>query len=61
MLNIQKSEVDCMEALEWLTHNKNEYAFAANYFGETQNAINFVKELYNAGADLLEVDELYPD
>ncbi|UPM53179.1 hypothetical protein [Gottfriedia acidiceleris] len=38
------------EALEWLKNNHNPSAFATNRFGETINAINFVKKLYELGA-----------
>jgi hypothetical protein len=38
------------EALQWLKNNKNESALASNRFLETENAIRFVKQLYDAGA-----------
>ena len=45
-----------MEALAWLKCNKNRYAFASNYFGDTKEAIKYVKQLYDNGATLVEVD-----
>lgn len=38
------------EASEWLKANRNPYAFASNRFGETENAVAFVKKLYDGGA-----------
>ncbi|MBI2823155.1 MAG: hypothetical protein HYX69_00530 [Planctomycetia bacterium] len=38
------------EALGWLRKSKNESALASNRFGETQNAVRFVQQLYSAGA-----------
>lgn len=39
------------EAREWLKGNRNESALASNRFGETQGALEFVDELYRAGAE----------
>jgi hypothetical protein len=38
------------EALHWLRENESESALASNRFGETQNAVEFVQQLYKAGA-----------
>jgi hypothetical protein len=38
------------EALSWLRQNQGESALASNRFAETQNAVRFVKRLYEAGA-----------
>jgi hypothetical protein len=38
------------EALDWLRKNDSESALASNRFGDTSNAIQFVKSLYGAGA-----------
>jgi hypothetical protein len=38
------------EALKWLRTNDSESALASNRFGETRNAIQFVQQLYSAGA-----------
>jgi hypothetical protein len=38
------------EALSWLRENGSESALASNRFGETQNAVEFVQQLYRAGA-----------
>lgn len=38
------------EALQWLRENESESALASNRFGETRNAVQFVKKLYQAGA-----------
>lgn len=45
-----EEEFKIYEALEWLTNNKNPSALAGNRFGEIATAIEFVKELYEAGA-----------
>jgi hypothetical protein len=50
-----------MEALKWLTENKNKSAFASNCFGNTKSAIDFVKKLYKAGAAKVEVDGLFDE
>jgi hypothetical protein len=44
-----------VEAREFLASNKNEYAFASNRFHETANALQFVNDLYEAGAVRVEV------
>ncbi len=36
-------------ALYWLRSNKNPFGFAANYFGRTENAADFVEALYAIG------------
>ena len=38
------------EALKWLRKNDSESALASNRFGDTRDAIQFVQQLYNAGA-----------
>src|SRR5262245_11657656 len=38
------------EARQWLQNNKSDSALASNRFGETRNALEFVKQLYQAGA-----------
>jgi hypothetical protein len=38
------------EALKFLRESDNESALASNRFGETDNAVRFVKQLYAAGA-----------
>jgi hypothetical protein len=38
------------EALKWLRKNDSDSALASNRFGETRNAIQFVQQLYSAGA-----------
>lgn len=38
------------EALHWLRENESESALASNRFGQTQNAVQFVQQLYSAGA-----------
>jgi len=43
-------EFHTYEALNWLVNNKNPSALASDRFGETINAINFVKKLYDNGA-----------
>lgn len=45
------------EALGWLRENKNISALASNRFGETQNAVRFVEQLYSSGARLVIVPE----
>lgn len=50
-----------MEALSWLKSNKNGYAFASNYFGDTKSAIKFVMKLYAAGAAKVEVSNIYDE
>lgn len=49
------------EALEWLKNNKNISVFASNRFGETENAIEFVKRLYEAGAVKVRVIGVWDD
>lgn len=44
------SEDSGPEARQWLRTNRNPSALASNRFGRTQNAIQFVEELYAAGA-----------
>jgi hypothetical protein len=39
------------EALNWLRKSNNESALASNRFGATQNAIQFVQQLYDVGAE----------
>ena len=39
------------EAREWLTGNGNESALASNRFGLTAEALEFVEQLYSAGAE----------
>ena len=39
------------EAREWLKGNKNESALASNRFGLTAEALEFVEQLYTAGAE----------
>ena len=36
--------------LNWLRENESESVLASNRFGETQNAVQFVQQLYSAGA-----------
>jgi len=43
------------EALEWLKSNNNPSALASDRFGETVNAIEFVKKLYELGAEKVSV------
>ncbi len=38
------------EALKWLRKNDSESALASNRFGETRDAMQFVEQLYRAGA-----------
>jgi hypothetical protein len=38
------------EARKWLRANESESALASNRFGETRDALQFVQQLYNAGA-----------
>ena len=38
------------EAREWLISNNNKHALAGNRFASTQEAINFVENLYSIGA-----------
>jgi hypothetical protein len=38
------------EALKWLRKNDGESALASNRFGETRDAMQFVEQLYRAGA-----------
>jgi hypothetical protein len=45
------------EALAWLKQNKNESALASNRFLETENAIRFVTQLYDAGAEKVIIPE----
>lgn len=47
------------EALDWLTTNKNEYAFAGNRFDDTAEAVDFVKDLYASGALKVWVTGIY--
>ena len=44
------------EAAAWLRANWGESAFATNRFGTTENALAFVKQLYDAGATRVCVD-----
>ena len=39
----------CPEARKWLGENESEAALAANRFGSTEAAVQFVNELYRAG------------
>jgi len=50
-----------MEALSWLKNSKNHSAFASNYFGDTQSALEFVERVYEAGAIKIEVDNIYDE
>ncbi len=45
------------EALEWLKNNKNPFALASNNFASTADAIDFVEELYDAGAELVIISQ----
>lgn len=45
------------EALSWLRKNENESALASNRFMETENAVRFVKKLYDAGAERVLIPE----
>ncbi len=54
---LPKEYTEGPEALSWLKKNRGESALASNRFGETQNAINFVKKLYDAGAVRVVVPE----
>ena len=38
------------EALKWLRKNNSESPLASNRFGDTRDAIQFVQQLYSAGA-----------
>lgn len=49
------------EAREWLENNENEYAFASNNFGSTDEAIEFVDNLYSAGAKYVAVSDVYDE
>jgi len=49
------------EAREWLENNENEYAFASNHFGSTDEALVFVDNLYSAGAKYVAVSDVYDD
>lgn len=49
------------EALQWLKENKNESAFASNYFGETSTALHTVSKLYDLGANKVEVTHIYDE
>jgi hypothetical protein len=46
------------EARGWLQQNDNESALASNRFGSTANALEFVRQLYKAGAVRVIVPEV---
>jgi hypothetical protein len=46
-----------VEARSWLRHNPNPSAFAANRFGNTRTALEFVVSLYELGAMEILVDD----
>jgi hypothetical protein len=45
------------EACKWLSENESDSALASNRFGSTETAIQFVNELYRAGARRIVVPE----
>lgn len=49
------------EALGWLDSNPQHSAFASAAFGDTNNALRYVEELYDAGATLIEVAEIHDE
>jgi hypothetical protein len=49
-VSVSEADFDGPEALSWLKDNRNESALASNRFGGTENAVQFVQSLYNAGA-----------
>jgi hypothetical protein len=46
------------EAAEWLRANWGSSAFASNRFGATAHALNFVEQLYAAGATMVAIDNI---
>ncbi len=51
-----KNCVEISEALNWLKNANNHHAFAGNRFDDNEDAANFVKELYEAGAVKVEIE-----
>ena len=49
--SVPADQTDGPEAQEWLTKNGKESALASNRFGLTADALEFVDELYRAGAE----------
>jgi hypothetical protein len=47
-----------VEALSWLQSNPNPFPFASNRFGDKEEAINFVKELYRLGCEKVYVTNI---
>jgi hypothetical protein len=43
------------DAKVWLERNGNEHAFASNHFGDANNARLFVDDLYELGAEYIEI------
>ena len=52
---------DNLEAVNWLTNNKNISPLASNFFGDKKSALNFVKALYKAGAKSVQIGNLYDE
>lgn len=49
------------EAQYWLTNNQNLHCFAGNRFAHKEEALDFVKQLYRAGAVRVEVTHIYDE
>ena len=49
------------EALRWLSGNKNPHAFASTRFDNTQAAVDYVAQLYDMGATLVDITDIYSD
>ena len=49
------------EALDWLENNDNPAALAGNRFIDTQEAIDFVQALYDAGAQQVVVTSIFDE
>lgn len=47
-----------MEAKKWIMQNKNKHCFASTHFLDKQEAIQFVKDLYQLGAISIKVSDI---
>lgn len=50
-----------LEAKNWLKNTRNPSALATNRFESTENALKFVEMLYETGAELVEVDQIFDE
>ena len=49
------------EALRWLYSNNNESPFASNHFGYNETIISFVESLYEEGALVVTISNIYDE